>query len=132
MLPVVAGKGATTWQILVYSVLLIPVSLLPWALGFAGAIYAATAAICGAIFVALAFQLRRSRDTERRDASRLFVFSIFYLFLLFAALLADHSGGPSILSSHSARTDSASVQAERPACSLRTACSFPSVTADED
>jgi protoheme IX farnesyltransferase len=132
MLPVVAGKDATTREILVYSLLLAPISLLPWALGFAGAIYAATAAICGAIFVALAFQLRRSRGTERRDASRLFVFSIFYLFLLFAALLADHGGGPSIHSSHSARTDAASVHAERPACSVRTACSFTSVTADED
>jgi protoheme IX farnesyltransferase len=90
MLPVVAGRGATTRQILAYSVLLLPISVLPWTLGFAGAIYAATAAICGAIFVVLAFRLRRSRETERRDASRLFVFSIFYLFLLFAALLADH------------------------------------------
>ena len=54
MLPVVAGRAATTRQILIYSVLLVPVSLLPWALGFAGAIYGATAAVCGAIFLALA------------------------------------------------------------------------------
>jgi protoheme IX farnesyltransferase len=91
MLPVVAGKIATTQQILVYSLLLVPISLLPWALGFAGAIYAATAIICGATFIVLAFRLRRRSITGRRDASRLFVFSIFYLFLLFAALLADHS-----------------------------------------
>ena len=131
MLPVVAGKSATTRHILAYSVLLVPISLLPWALGFAGVVYAATAAICGAIFVALAIRLRRSSDTDRRDASRLFVFSIFYLFLLFAALLADHSGGPSILSSRGARTDAASVQAERLTCPVRTACSFTSVRADE-
>jgi protoheme IX farnesyltransferase len=91
MLPVVAGKIATTQQIFVYSLLLVPISLLPWALGFAGAIYAATAIICGATFIVLAFRLRRRSITGRRDASRLFVFSIFYLFLLFAALLADHS-----------------------------------------
>src|SRR6266508_4069904 len=71
MLPVVAGRGATTRQILVYSVLLAPISVLPWALGFAGAIYATTAVTCGAIFVVLAFRLRRSSDTDRRDASRL-------------------------------------------------------------
>ena len=131
MLPVVAGKGATTRQILVYSVLLVPISLLPWALGFVGAIYAATAAICGAIFVVLAFRLRSSSDTDRRDASRLFVFSIFYLFLLFAALLADHSGAPSssTLSSRGARTGTAFVEVERLTCPVRTGCSFTSVRA---
>jgi protoheme IX farnesyltransferase len=56
MLPVVAGRAATTRQILIYTVLLLPVSLLPWALGFAGAIYGAAAAICGALLVALAWQ----------------------------------------------------------------------------
>jgi heme o synthase len=133
MLPVVSGKGATTWQILVYSLLLAPVSLLPWALGFAGTLYAATAVICGAIFVALAIRLRGSHNTNRRDASRLFVFSIFYLFLLFAALLADHSGNAStsIFSSRGALTDAASVQAERLICPVRTACRFTSVTAGE-
>jgi protoheme IX farnesyltransferase len=43
MLPVIAGTAATTRQILIYSVLLVPMSLLPWALGFAGTTYAATA-----------------------------------------------------------------------------------------
>src|SRR5467141_594319 len=92
MLPVVAGRAATTRQILIYSALLVPISLLPWALGFAGTIYAATAVICGAVFAGLAFRLHRSGDADRRDASRLFVFSIFYMSVLFAALLADHSG----------------------------------------
>jgi heme o synthase len=95
MLPVVAGNGATTRQILVYSVLLVPISLLPWALGFVGTIYAAIAVISGTIFVVLAFRLHRSSDTDRHDASHLRAFSIFYLFLLFAALLADHRGDPS-------------------------------------
>jgi protoheme IX farnesyltransferase len=90
MLPVIAGRAATTRQILIYSVLLVPISLLPWALGFAGTVYAATAVVSGAILVALAFTLHR--HAECRDASRLFMFSIFYLFVLFAALLADHSG----------------------------------------
>jgi protoheme IX farnesyltransferase len=132
MLPVVAGRGATTRQILAYSVLLLPISLLPWALGFAGTIYAAVATICGAIFVVLAFRLRRSRETERREASRLFVFSIFYLFLLFAALLADHGGGASsILSSRSARPGAASLQTECSTWLVRTACTFTNVRADE-
>jgi protoheme IX farnesyltransferase len=133
MLPVVAGKDATTRQILVYSLLLVPISLLPWALGFAGAIYAATAAICGAIFVVLAFRLRNSSATDQRNASRLFVFSIFYLFLLFAALLADHRSDPSssTLASRGARPDAASIQAERLTCPVRTGCSFTGVRTDE-
>src|SRR5271168_384663 len=53
MLPIVAGRAATTRQILVYSLLLVPVSMLPWVLGFAGAIYGAVAAVSGTILVAL-------------------------------------------------------------------------------
>jgi protoheme IX farnesyltransferase len=90
MLPVVAGRLATTRPILIYSVILVPISVLPWALGFAGTVYAASAIISGATLVMLAFRLRGSKGAERRDASRLFVFSIFYLFVLFAALLVDH------------------------------------------
>jgi protoheme IX farnesyltransferase len=62
--------------------------MLPWLLGFAGAIYGATAVVCGAILVALALQLRRSSEADRRPAHRLFAFSIFHLFVLFVALLA--------------------------------------------
>jgi heme o synthase len=94
MLPVVAGRAATTGQILIYSVFLVPTSVLPWALGFAGPIYGVTAVISGAILIVLAFQLHRSCEADRRAAHRLFAFSISYLFVLFAALLADHSGHP--------------------------------------
>ena len=90
MLPVVAGRAATTRQILIYSGLLVLASELPWVLGFAGTVYGAIAAICGALFLLLAIQLNRSIGTDRRAAHRLFVFSIFYLFVLFAALLIDH------------------------------------------
>src|SRR5580704_13379315 len=89
MLPVVAGRSATAKQILVYSLLLLPVSILPWALGFTGGVYGAVAAACGAIFVVLAACVRRSRGVDQHAAHRLFAFSILYLFLLFAALLAS-------------------------------------------
>jgi protoheme IX farnesyltransferase len=133
MLPVVAGRVATTRQILIYSALLVPISLLPWALGFAGPIFGATAFVSGAILVGLAFQLSRSRETDRRAAHRLFVFSISYLFALFAALLADHSSDrlPSTLSSGGARTATGSVQAELFPCSVRTARSSFRTWADE-
>ena len=93
MLPVVAGRTATKRQILLYSLLLVLASLLPCVLGFAGALYGALAAISGALFVAIALRLSRMRDGDAPVAQRLFVFSIAYLFLLFAALLSDHRGG---------------------------------------
>jgi len=92
MLPVVAGWAATTRQILVYSGLLVLASELPWELGFAGAIYGVIATVCGGLFLLLALQLNKSIGADRRAAHRLFLFSIFYLFALFAALLIDHGG----------------------------------------
>src|SRR5712672_1011164 len=89
MLPVVAGRAAATQQILIYSVLLVPISLLPWMLGFAGPIYGATAAICGAIFVVLALRLHSSKTTNRQAANRLFAFSIFYVFAVCAAVFGQ-------------------------------------------
>ena len=65
MLPVVAGTAETKRQILIYCVLLVPISILPWALGFAGAIYGATAGMSGATIILLAIQLYRSDGTEK-------------------------------------------------------------------
>jgi len=92
MLPVVAGKTATTRQILIYSFLLLPVSLLPCALGFAGPLFGIAAATCGAVLIGLAFHLHGSKGSDRLAARRLFSFSILYLFALFAALLANNLG----------------------------------------
>ena len=90
MLPVVAGKEATKRQILVYSALLAAASLLPWALGLAGALYAAIAGCCGAALLFLAIRLLASRSSsEAASARRLFGFSIIYLFALFATLLIE-------------------------------------------
>ncbi len=88
MLPVVAGKEETRRQILIYTALLLPLSLAPVALGMAGAIYGAVAAAMGAYFLWLAFRVRRARDDA--SARRMFGFSILYLFALFAALIAEH------------------------------------------
>jgi heme o synthase len=131
MLPVVAGRAATTRQILIYSVLLVLASELPWALGFAGAIYAVIVAICGALFFLLALQLKKSIEADRRAAYRLFVFSIFYLFVLFAALLVDHGGGSfsPIRASHAGRT--VTVHADLPPGAARSASSFINLSMGE-
>jgi protoheme IX farnesyltransferase len=62
---------------------------MPWALGFAGAIYGTAAAMLGAIMIFLSWQVRRSKDNEGRPARRLFVFSMLYLVLLFGVLLMN-------------------------------------------
>jgi protoheme IX farnesyltransferase len=133
MLPVVAGRAATTRQILIYSVLLPPISLLPWALGFAGTIYGGVASICGALFVVLAWQLRKARAADRSAAHRLFAFSIVYLFVLFAALLASNSSNrwSSLLLARAALADLGSAQADTLARPLRTARRPTELLADE-
>jgi protoheme IX farnesyltransferase len=90
MLPVVAGRSETKKQILIYSILLLPTSAAPWILGFAGAVYGLSAAIASATMILLAVRLRSSAsDAETSAADRMFAFSIVYLFVLFALLLAD-------------------------------------------
>ena len=133
MLPVVAGRAETTRHILIYSVLLVSISMLPWALGFASTIYGAAAVICGAIFVVLALRLGRSSEADRRAAYRLFVFSIFYLFVLFAALLTSSGGDrwSSLPSARAARAATGSLQAETLPRAVQIARSSISVRADE-
>ena len=92
MLPVVAGIPATRRQILIYSVAMSAVAVLPWVIGLAGAIYGAAAITLSAYFMALALQVGASRTTEPAEMKaekRLFKYSIAYLFVLFAALVAD-------------------------------------------
>ena len=132
MLPVVAGRTATTRQILIYSVLMVLASALPWLLGFAGTIYGAIAAICGALFLLLALQLNKRVGVNRRAAQRLFLFSISYLFVLFAALLIDHGAASSspARSSRGAYTVG-SVHADRLPGAVRSAHSFINLSKGE-
>src|SRR5271170_7071379 len=88
MLPVVAGAAETRRQILLYTLLLAPLGAAPWLLGYAGAIYGIVAVAAGAATVALALRLHRERGGHTAS-QQMFAFSLLYLFLLFAALLAD-------------------------------------------
>ena len=92
MLPVVAGARETKKQILLYTALLVPASLAPWALGVVGWAYGTIAMALGAVFLALAVAIWFD-DTDR-SARRTFMFSIIYLFALFAAMMADAVLGP--------------------------------------
>jgi len=92
MLPVVAGKDATRRQILVYAILTALAGLAPVLTGLGGPLYLVTAVLTGAGFVYLAALLYRRREERASDraARLLFTYSLFYLFGLFAMLLADH------------------------------------------
>jgi protoheme IX farnesyltransferase len=95
MLPVVAGRAETKRQILLYTGVLVPVSLAPWLLNFAGAVYGIAALVAGALIAVLAWRLWVADDDRPTELAgrRLFAFSILYLFVLFAALLVDRAVG---------------------------------------
>ena len=106
MMPVTAGAASTRKQILIYSLLFVPVALAPAATGLGGVLYLAVAALGGLVFLILAWRVYRSRAGDAvdpretdglydvkaaaKDARNLFAFSILYLTLLFATLLAEH------------------------------------------
>ena len=88
MLPVTHGAEFTRLQILLYAVLLLIVTLLPYITGMSGLIYLLAALLLGAGFIHFALLMRRQTDTK--TAMQTFWFSIVYITLLFAALLVDH------------------------------------------
>jgi protoheme IX farnesyltransferase len=94
MMPVVAGKASTRRQIFAYTILLLPVGLAPAALGFAGPLYLVSAALMSAWFFYGAVRvLFESDDVKEPAAKKLFFISIAYLFVLFAALIAERIVG---------------------------------------
>ena len=90
MLPVVSGSHETKRQILLYTMVLWPVTVAPWLLGVAGDLYAAGALLLNAVFTGTAIQV--CRDDTDRSARRMFAFSLLYLFLMFSMLLVDRAG----------------------------------------
>ena len=87
MMPVVRGERETRKQILLYSLLLYAVTQLPFCAGGFGGIYLASSVALGAVFIFGAVRLYRRAD--RRSALWLYLYSLAYLALLFAAMVAD-------------------------------------------
>ncbi len=87
MMPVVRGERETRKQILLYSLLLYAVTQLPFCAGGFGGIYLASSVTLGAVFIFGAVRLYRRAD--RRSALWLYLYSLAYLALLFAAMVAD-------------------------------------------
>ncbi len=88
MLPVTHGEQFTLLHILLYTVILIVVSLMPYGLGMSGWLYLASAAMLNAVFLYYVVSLYRKYSDEL--AKTTFKYSILYLSLIFAALLLDH------------------------------------------
>jgi protoheme IX farnesyltransferase len=88
MLPVTHGVQYTRWQILLYTVLLVAVSVLPWAARMSGLFYLGGALVLGAVFLWHAWRLMDPPDDFY--PMRVFNYSVVYLMALFAFLLVDH------------------------------------------
>jgi protoheme IX farnesyltransferase len=92
MLPVVAGVESTRRQIFLYSLPMAAAAIAPWPLGLTGAVYGGSAAVLSFVFLVLAGRVAASRSTEPAQMhaeKHLFAYSVFYLFALFAVLVAD-------------------------------------------
>ena len=88
MLPVTHGEEFTRLHILLYTIILVAVTLMPFGSGMSGWIYLAISTVLNAVFMAYAIGLHRKYSDDL--AKRTFRYSILYLTLLFAALLLDH------------------------------------------
>ena len=92
MMPVVAGETSTRRQIILYTLPMALCAVGIWQLGYAGPLYGVTASVLTAVFIALAAHVglrQTTPDDAMKPERRLFWFSILYLFILFAALVAD-------------------------------------------
>jgi protoheme IX farnesyltransferase len=92
MLPVIAGVPSTRRQIFLYSLPMAAAAVAPWPLGLAGTVYGVSAGVLSFVFVVLAGRVLGNRATEPADMGpekKLFAYSVFYLFALFAILVAD-------------------------------------------
>ncbi len=87
VLPISAGEQVARRHILIYSLILAPLGVLPWALGFGGVVYGVVSSLLGLWFVVRALAVWRAAENADK---RLFTFSILYLFLLFATLGVEH------------------------------------------
>ena len=88
MLPVTHGVIFTKLQIVLYTIILFIVSVLPYAVLMSGEIYLFSALVLSTVFLYYSVNLYFSKDDE--DAMKTFQFSIYYIFLIFLALLIDH------------------------------------------
>jgi len=89
MLPVVSGIRTTKINIFIYGIILFVISLTPYLFGFLGIIYLLSSIILGSYYVYLCYKLLKETVDEKKIAIKIFLYSILYLFILFAIILID-------------------------------------------
>ena len=92
MLSVIAGEDYTKKNIFIYSIILFPITLLPFVFGFASYINFFTVLCFGTSYIYLSYKLLREKDKKNSNfiANKVFIFSIFYLFFIFSTILLDN------------------------------------------
>jgi len=91
MLPITSGVKTTKLNILVYAMILFPIAISPYLLNYSGLTYLFSSAGFSSYYVFISYRLFKSKDSklEKKLASKLFGYSIFYLFIIFASILID-------------------------------------------
>jgi len=91
MLPIISGIKTTKLNILIYSIILFPISISPYILNYSGKFYLFTALIFSGYYVFISYKLFKEKNhtKEKKIATKLFTYSIFYLFMIFTFILVD-------------------------------------------
>jgi protoheme IX farnesyltransferase len=91
MLPITSGIQTTKLNIFIYAIILFPIALSPYFFNFSGPIYLTLATIMSGYYVLISYKLLKEKNekNEKKIASKLFAYSILYLFLIFVFILID-------------------------------------------
>jgi len=91
MLPITSGIKTTKFNIFIYAIILLPVSISPYFLNFSGVFYLISATIMSSYYIFISYKLLKEKSSisEKKIASRLFGYSILYLFMIFVFVLLD-------------------------------------------
>lgn len=87
MMNVVRGIRNTKWQMLLYTLILWPITVAPYVLGYTGPVYGTISAVLSGFFVFTAWRVLRADDQDLKPARLMFGYSVFYLFALFLAVM---------------------------------------------
>ena len=91
MLPITSGVKTTKLNILIYSLTLFPITILPFVLNYSGKFYLTSAIALSGYYVFISYQLYKEKNSakEKKLATKLFTYSILYLFMIFTSILID-------------------------------------------
>jgi len=91
MLPITSGVRTTKFNILVYAIILFPIALSPYFFNYSGLIYFIFSILLSSYYVFISYKLFKEKNStlEKKLASKLFGYSIFYLFMIFTSILID-------------------------------------------